>query len=145
MTNSSREPYRPVLRTDADVTTMWQTLINPLGWHNARVSVILIDGERRPTPLVTEFEEIPDRFTGEDARALTAIFAHLIEEQESNGSLAILVCRPGSAMLTDDDRACCRDIYAAGRDAGVPLEVLHVGTDTRIVPVPMDEVLPRTA
>ena len=72
MNPSSRKPYRPILTTDADVTTMWRSVIDPLGWHDVR-------------------------------------------------------------------------LYAAGRAADIPMELLHVGTDTAIVPVPLDEVLPRSA
>lgn len=145
MNTSSREPYRPVLATDADVTTMWRTIISPLGWHDARVYVLLVDGDRRPTSVIVEIDEIPDRFTEEDAHALLRVYAHLLGDHAPGGSVAVLACRPGPPHLTDDDRECCRHLYTAGRAADVPLELVHLGTDTAIVPVPMDEVLPRTA
>ncbi len=145
MTHSSRKSHRPTLTTDADVTTMWQALISPLGWHNSRVYVILVDADRRMTSVVVEIDDIPDRFTERDAQALMQVYVHLLHEHEPRGSVAILVCRPGGPHLTAEDRTCCRSLYAAGRSAGVPMEVLHVGTDTAIVPVPLDEVLPCSA
>ena len=145
MTSTSRDPYSPILKTDADVTAMWQKLIDPLGWNDIRVYVNVIDADRRPTPVVLEVDEIPGRFTEGDARALMRIYAHLIHKNAAGGSIAILVCRPGPPQLTDDDRTCCRNLYSAGRAAGIPLELLHVGTDTATVPVPMDEVVSRTA
>jgi hypothetical protein len=145
MTNSSRESYSPTLATDADVTTMWQSIINPLGWHNARMYVVAIDRDRRLTPVVTEIDEVPARFTADNAGALMETYVQVLDEFVPGGSLAILVCRPGCPQVTDDDRRWCRNLYDAGRDADIPLELLHLGTDTEIVPVPMDEVLPRTA
>jgi hypothetical protein len=145
MTDTSREPYRPVLRTDADVTTMWRTLMKPLGWHNRRQYLVFVEADRRPAGVVVEVGEIPDTLTPDDIAVMVDFLADLPDHGIPAASVAILVCRPGSATLTDDDRALCREIYGAAARTGVTLELLHVGTDTAIVPAPMDEVLPRSA
>jgi hypothetical protein len=44
--------------------------------------------------------------------------------------------------VSDDDRAWARGLYDAGRQAGVPLEVVHRACDHDLVAVPMDDVLP---
>jgi hypothetical protein len=141
MTNVSREPFRLTITCDADVTTMWRTLMQPLGWHTDRLCMIFVDGDGRPNPQVVEVDELPDPFGREDADAVIHLLGHLLE----TGSAALMYARPGSSSLTEADRTLCRELYAAATDAGVRLELVHVGTDTAIVPAPMDEVLPRSA
>lgn len=145
MTNPSREPHSPVLATDADVTTMWRTLIDPLGWHTRRMYFMLVDPAGRPHPHVVEVDEMPATFDADDAVRFVEFLAMLVGDLGGDAcSVALLFARPGSGGLSDDDRGTCRELYAAARDAGVRLELLHVATDTAIVPAPMDEVLPRT-
>ena len=141
MTNISREPFRPTITCDADVTTMWRTLMQPLGWHINRLCIVVVDGDGRPNPQVVEVDEMPDAFTREDADAVLHLLGHLLE----TGSAALMFARPGGATLTEADRSLCRELYAAATDAGIRLELIHIGTDTAIVPAPMDEVLPRSA
>lgn len=147
MTNSSREPFAPTLTSDADVTTMWRTIISPLGWHTRRLYIVFVDPEGRPNPQIVEVDEMPEGFGREDAEVFVDFLGHIVRDVDhlDPGSAALMFARPGSALLTDDDRALCRELYAAAQRAAVRLELLHVGTDTEIVPAPMDEVLPRSA
>jgi hypothetical protein len=143
---TSREPYRPFLTTDADVTTMWRTIINPLGWHTRRIYFLLVDPEGRPHPQVIEVDDLPATFGTEDATRFIGFLSHLVGGRDGEaGSAALLFARPGGGTLSEGDRTLCRELYAAARAADVRLELLHVGTDTALIPVPMDEVLPRTA
>ncbi len=145
MTNSSRDQCPRTLSTDASVTAMWRSLMKPVGWHDDRVYATVIDAGRHPTPMVLEIDEIPHRWTAADSRGLLSIYAQVLADNAPGGSVAILLCRPGPARLTDNDRRCCRDLYDAGREASVALEVVHMGTDTAIIPVPLDEVLAHSA
>lgn len=146
MTSSSREPYSPILATDADVTTMWRTIINPLGWHTRRVYFMLVDPDGRPHSQLVEVDEMPEPFGAEDAARFVEFLSMLVGDLGGESCRAALMfARPGRGGLTDDDRAMCRELYVAAKDAGLGLELLHVATDTEIVPAPMDEVLPRTA
>lgn len=147
MTNSSREPFSPILSTDADVTTMWRTIINPLGWHTRRLYIVFVAPEGRPNPQIIEVDEMPDGFSPEDADVFVDFLGHIVRDVDDvdAGSAALMFARPGSALLTEDDRSLCRELYAAAQRSGVRLELVHVGTDTEIVPAPMDEVLPRSA
>jgi hypothetical protein len=147
MTNSSREPFRPTLASDADVTTLWRTIISPLGWHTRRLYIVFVDPDGRPNPQVVEVDEMPDGFDREAADVFVDFLGHIVRDVDdvAPGSAALMFARPGSASLTEDDRALCRELYAAAQRSGVRLELVHVGTDTAIVPAPMDEVLPRSA
>ncbi|RHW26083.1 hypothetical protein D0Z08_15665 [Nocardioides immobilis] len=146
MNSSSREPFSPVLATDADVTTMWRTIINPLGWHTWRVYFMLVDPDGHPHPQLVEVDEMPETFDSEDAVRFVEFLSMLADDLGGDScSVALMFARPGDGGLSDGDRALCCELYAAAKDAGLRLELLHVATDTAITPAPMDEVLPRTA
>jgi len=147
MNSSSREPYRPVLATDADVTTMWRTIISPLGWHTRRMYFTIVDPDGRPTGALIEVDEMPETFDAEDATRFVDFLALIVTDLGCLHacSAALMFARPGGGGLTDDDRALCRELYTAAKLGDVRLELLHVATDTAITPAPMDEVLPRTA
>lgn len=145
MTSSSREPYCPVLATDADVTTMWRTIINPLGWHTRRLYLMFVDPSGRPHSHLIEVDDLPDTFDADDATRFVELLSMLVSDLGGGScSAALMFARPGGGGLTDDDRSLCRELYLAARAADVRLELLHVATATAITPAPMDEVLPRT-
>ena len=145
MNTSSREPYSPILTTEADVTTMWRTIINPLGWHTRRVYFMLVDPDGRPHPQLVEVDEMPETFDAEDAVRFVEFLSMLAGDIGGEScSVALMLARPGGGGLSDGDRAMCRELYAAAKDGGVRLELLHVATSSAITPAPMDEVLPRT-
>lgn len=144
MTTSPREPFRPILNTDADVTHMWATIINPLGWHVRRFYLMFVGVDDRPHPHIVEIDGVPQAFGREGAERIVSLLTHVVGA-DGHGSVALMFVRPGPAPLTDDDRDVCRHLHAAARAQGITLRLLHVGTDTEIVPVPMDELLPRSA
>ena len=144
MTTSSREPFRPILATDADITTTWRTLIHPLGWRTRRFYLLFVAPDDRPQPQIVEVDAIPHDFGAEGAERIISFLAHVVGG-ERHGSVALMFARPGPARLTDDDRDVCRHLHTAARDQDLRLRLLHVGTDTEIIPVPMDELLPRSA
>jgi hypothetical protein len=143
MEKSSRK-LDTTLTCDADVTRLWQTVINPLGWHEHRLYLMFVDEHRVVLPQIVQIDEMPAGLDREDARHFAAGFAHLVSA-ERLGSLAILSVRPGAGGLNDIDRATCRHLYEAAHEARLPLELIHVGTDTAITAAPMDEVLPLRA
>lgn len=134
MTNT---PFRPMLRTQSDVQTMWRAIINPLGWHSRRLYAVVVDDDDRPRPLIHEIDGLPARMT--HAEATEALCILLADGRGRR--LAVLFCRPGAgAALTAGDRAVCGLLYAAARRLGIALDVIHVATDTAIVPAPLDEM-----
>ena len=140
MDNDSRTHFH--LETTADVTSMWRSLIQPLGWDQPTLYVVMVDQGRVASPAVLAVDEMPEKISVGDAEQFMAFFASLIggDGFEHVASVALLTCRPGSGVPDDSDRASCDRLYRAARTRGVPLEVIHVGTDTAITPAPMDEV-----
>jgi hypothetical protein len=134
-------PFDPVLRNQADVEQMWITLINPLGWHCPRFYLLRIGSDDRPCKVVAEIDEVELPFTSDDADSLFGLLARLSSDAGELSRWALLFCRPGAGGLTEADRATCTEAYAAARRHDVEVEVIHVATDTLIVPAPMDSVM----
>jgi len=135
MTNT---PFRPVLRSQSDVHAMWRSIISPLGWHSRRLYAVVIDDHDRPLPTLHELDELPARLGRDDATGALSLLA----DDAPGHRVALLYCRPGAGQtLNRNDRTAARLLYDAARRLRLPLEVIHVATDTAIVPAPLDEVV----
>lgn len=142
MTNAS---LTPVLHTQADVEQLWRTLMQPLGWSRRACWFALIGPDDHPLPQLGEFEDLPAQPPPEDLAQAARLWRDLLDEALPDGRVALLVCRPGHGGPTAVDRGVAASIYAACREAAVPVEVIHLATDEDIWPLPADEVLSRSA
>lgn len=132
------KPYDPVLTTQRDVEEAWRHLIDPLGWPERRLWFMIIGADDRPLPVLNEVTDLPDELGAEDAEPAARLWRHVLDSAAPGGRMAVLLCRPGRGGPTLADRASAAALYAAGRDAGVPLEVVHLATDEEFWPLPID-------
>jgi hypothetical protein len=131
------KPFRPTLRTQSDLEAAWTELMGPWGFSRQSVWMILIeDDELIPQIIeITDMEEPPEP-------DMIASFAEFLAHLAADGRrFAFLRSRPGHGGLTADDRAWARALYDAGRQAGVPVEVVHRASDQDLVAIPMDDAL----
>ena len=133
------DPYRPLIHTQADLQEVWRHLIRPLGFSRRSVWLLLIGGDDRPTPLVTEVRDLPEIVEGEATDGLAEMLSGLLDVEPS-GRWALLLSRPGAGGSSEADRAWAAALYDACRRHGVPHEVVHLATDETILPIPLDEV-----
>ncbi|HET7069938.1 MAG TPA: hypothetical protein VFI40_03860 [Nocardioides sp.] len=137
----SETPFRPMLRTQADVEAMWRRLMKPLGFGSCSLWLVVIEGER-PVPKVMEFAEMPAAPEDGDAEALGVVLEELAEPDTR---FAFLRSRPGAGRPNADDRAWANALYAAGHRAGARLEVIHLAHDHDIVPMTVDDLMAEPA
>lgn len=136
-------PYRPTVRTQADLEQVWRTLMQPLGFAGASIWMLRLDSDRQAVPSLLEIAEA--ELAPEEPEPFGDLLRHL-DGDDPGGSFAFLRSRPGAGGVVPGDRAWAAFLYAAGRAAGVRVEVVHLATDTDVVPLPLDEVgLPRSA
>ena len=136
-------PYRPTIRSQADLEKVWRHLMRPLGFSHASIWLLRLDSDGAAVPALLEIAEA--ELAPEEPEAFAALLVDL-DSADPGGSHAFLRSRPGGGGVAPDDRAWASFLYAAGRIAGVRLEVVHLATDVDIVPLPIDEVgLPRSA
>lgn len=135
----------PPVHTQSDLLAVWRQLMQPLGFGGSSVWMLRIQRDRTFVPQIVEIAETegppaPDR-TEDLAEVL-----RLLDEDDPGHAYAFLRSRPGAGGPDADDRAWAAFLYDAGRVAGVEVEVVHLATDTDVVPLPLDEIgLGRTA
>jgi hypothetical protein len=136
--------FRPVLTTQADLADAWRHLMQPLGFSRASLWLMLIDGDDRPIPALTEIADCPDPLDDDEADSLAEMLAHVlgqeIERSDGRSRWALLRSRPGRHGADDVDRGWAAAVTAACRRRGVPLDVFHLATDDDVVPIPLDDL-----
>ncbi len=137
---TSPTPFRPVITTQLDLELAWRQLMEPLGFSDASVWMMMIGPDDRPLPQVTEITEAEEP---PPADVLTEFVAHLgalLDDLAPGGRLAFLRSRPGAGGPDVEDRAWARALLDACRTAGVCGDVVHLATDVDLVPMPYDEL-----
>jgi hypothetical protein len=133
-------PYRPQLRSQADLEEAWRHLIRPLGFHRRSLWLLLIDSNDRPTPVITEVRDLPDVPEAETTEGLGEMLSQLLGDLEPAGRWALLLSRPGDHPTDEVDRVWAGAIYGTLRTLAVRHDTIHLATDSEIVPVPLDDV-----
>ena len=129
-----------VLCTQADVEKFWTEICHPLGWARHDLWFVIVGADRCPLPLVQDVRDRPPEVEPELVQNLVEVWRRVREELVPDGTIAVLLCRPGSAAVSAGDRAWAGAITAEAAVAGVPLEVIHVASDEAITPLPLDAV-----
>lgn len=136
--NPISEPLRPVLAHQADLEHTWRHLLQPLGFTERSLWLMLVDAEHRPLPMLTEVGECAARPDADLLASFADLAGRIVDEQVPGGSLALLLSRPGAGGPTDDDRAWAHGLVTSCRAVGVRAEVVHLATDVDVVPLPLD-------
>ncbi len=138
-------PYRPTVRTQADLWQVWRTLMEPLGFagHTLWMLVIREDGEVFPE--VIQIAEMPPTPTHQDREGLATFVAELHTHADPELRWAFLFSRPGRGGADHRDRAWALALHDAARRAGARCEPMHLATDDTLVPVPLDDLDLRSA
>lgn len=140
MTDSTHTPFRPLIRTQADLERAWRTLMEPLGFGGSSIWLLLIGADDRPTPHITQIEDAEDPPTSEQAEGLAAMLRTLLDDVAPGGRWAFLRSRPGPGGVTDADRAVATAVLGACHAAGLPVDVMHLATDDDLVPLTPDDL-----
>jgi|SRR4051812_34553741 len=133
-------PYRPTIRSQADLEGAWRHLIRPLGFHRRSLWLLLIDGDDRPTPVVAEVTDLPDAPDAETSDGFGDTLEHLLGEVDPAGRWALLLSRPGGHATDELDRVWAAAPYDVLRSRRIPHATIHLANDLEIVPVPLDDV-----
>jgi hypothetical protein len=133
-------PFRPVLRTQADVASFWTRICHPLGWTRHDLWFVIVDADGRPLPVVQDVQGLSVEVEPDVVESLVEVWRRVRDDLVPGGSIAVLLCRPGAAVVQPSDREWTAALVTAASDADVPLEVVHVASDDAIVPLPLDAV-----
>ena len=134
------DPYRPLVRTQPDLEQVWRHLIRPLGFHRRSLWLLLIGGDDRPTPAITEVTDLPEAADTDTRDGLAQVLGQVASDLEPSGRWALLLSRPGSHSTDDADRRWAAALYDVCRGHGIAHDIVHLATDADIVPIPLDDV-----
>jgi hypothetical protein len=133
----TRKPYRPLIRSQAELARAWRRLMEPLGFTGRSLWLMVIDDDDRPIPHLTELtdlSELPDARSSGDLADLVRIFNDALPSTR----LAFLLSRPDTGPPASPDQAWAAVLYDAARGAGAACEVVHLATDDGVTPIPWD-------
>lgn len=141
-----KTPFRPTIRTQADLEKAWRHLMEPLGFAGHSVWMMFIDSDGQPIPRLTQIEEAVEPPDEEQTGRFADLLRHFDDDTSDPGlRVAFLLSRPGSDGATTRDRAWATALMAACQHAGLPCEIVHLATDRILIPLPMDELSARSA
>ena len=131
--------YRPVIATQSDLLATWRRLMGPLGFSAPSIWMMLICSDGTPLPQLTEIADAEQPPTVEQAAGLASVLASVAADHPGS-RWAFLRSRPGRHGPDAVDRAWAQLLHTACRRAGVATDVVHLATDERLVPLPLDDL-----
>jgi hypothetical protein len=134
---SSPDDFPPITSQD-DLHGLWQTLMGPLGFGGHSLWLLLLDGDRRPTPTLLQIEDPPPLPDLKVRSNLTDFLAHLVSP--GDGSVAFLLTRPGRTPITAGERQWAQALGDVVRRAGLPSWPVHRANDLELVAITPDDL-----
>ncbi|GAB3992133.1 hypothetical protein [Nocardioides marmoraquaticus] len=129
------------LDTQADVQTMWELLMRPLGFASHSIWICLVDDRGAPLPQLTQVGDGDGRLPRpKEVAALCDMVGGLASHLDGVDGVAFLISRPGASGLTDADRRIAAQLYSGARAAGLRCEPVHVADDREVVAVAPDDL-----
>ena len=138
----TQRPYRPLIRSQAELEGAWRHLMEPLGFRARSLWLMVIDDDDRPIPHLTELTDLADLPDARSAGDLTEL-VRMVSEALPSSRLAFLLSRPDTGPPESPDQAWAAVVYDAARGAGAPCEVVHLATDDAVTPIPWDGLVSR--
>ena len=129
------------IETQRDVCRLWQLLMRPLGFSHGSLWVLCIARDGRPVPGIAEIADADDVPSVEQVDNLYATFSPAFADVGDGSRLAFLISRPGAATIRSDDARFARVLVDGARRNGVRIEMVHLATDTAIVPLTPDDLV----
>jgi hypothetical protein len=119
------------IRCQDDLHRHWRALMGPLGFSGRQLWLNVLGGDRRPTPMLLQIGEVPVVPEPPLLDGLMAVIEELLADAP-DGSVAVLLARPGSAPMNTADRGFAQALVVAARRSGVALEPVHLATDEEV-------------
>jgi hypothetical protein len=133
------QPFRPLIRTQTDLEQAWRHLMQPLGFGDHSIWMMMINGDR-PIPQLSEIAGAVTPPEAEEVDGLAELMRRLRADVSPTVRFAFLRSRPGSGGPNPDDLGWAQALYDAARLARVPIEIVHLANDHDLVPIPMDDL-----
>ncbi len=129
------------VHTHADLEAFWRARMEPLGFARRALWIAFLAADDRVSSQLVEIGDLPCLPEPAECDGLVRLVDHLREKLDVR-RFALLLARPGRDDARHDDRAWASALRAAAWEAGVCCELVHLATDARLVPIPLDDLDP---
>lgn len=133
------EDMAPV-RSQTDLWRHWRALMGPLGFSERLLWMQFFEPDGRVTPVLTQIAELPARPDTELVDNLLSICKQVCDDLR-DGSVAMLLSRPGPAGITADERAWAHRLTESAVANRVAFWPVHVVNDKALLVVPPDDLV----
>jgi len=140
--SSLKSPHEMApIRTQADLERHWRLLMEPLGFSRPQLWLNVLAPGGQPTAFLAQLEDLPAE---PDVRLLDRVMEinrQLLDNHAVDGSLALLLARPGPDRRTGSDVVWAAALTEAASSCGIPLRPIYLATDTDIRIISPDDLL----
>ena len=131
----------PPVHSDDELLDRWRLLMGQEGFAQRSIWLAWFDEHGKQLPLVTPVDDVPQHPDGELLDGFGEVVSTVVREHAPEGSVAITICRPGSSVVDDDDRAWGRALLEMARRQAVVLRRLHLATAGSVRPLAGDDLV----
>lgn len=134
-------PETTPIRTQADLHNHWTRLMGPLGFSRRQLWLNILGCDGRPTAFLTQLTDLPPLPDEPLLAGVMDITRQLLAMQAVDGSLALLLARPGPDRRTASDLAWAEALTVSAAHNDVPLRPIYVATDVAVGVISPDDLL----
>lgn len=106
--------------------------MGPLGFSRPLLWIGLIQRNDMMSPQFIQIDEIPHSADSAMCEPLLEMCEHIVGRNGANGSMAVLLTRPGSNPMNDADRSWARGLTSAAQRLGVSMWPVHFANDVEL-------------
>lgn len=132
--------HAPV-RTPHDLYQRWRDLMGPLGFGGSSLWLGFLDEDGLMNTGLTQIEDIPTRVDPAMCKPLLEMCRHILGAQVDGRSVALLLTRPGSNPMNEDDRSWARGLTAAAEELEVSMRPVHFANDEELLVFAPDDLI----
>ena len=131
----------PPIHNERDLHERWRALMGELGFADRTLWVTFIMPDGMMFPHIVQVAELPAHPTGDNLDALIEMCVREFEDSGDDITVAMLLSRPGTDVVTDSDRAWATGISAAARARAVRAYPMHLANDQAVRILAPDDLI----
>jgi hypothetical protein len=135
----------PPIRTDDDLHRFWRAVMGRTGQDARNLWFLLLHADGRVTGVISRVEDVPQAASSTTIRNLVTICKGVLEDVDSDGSVAFLLTRPGWSQPHVADLDWGERLEAEARRHGLSVRPTFLATDESVVRLHRAEAIPDAA
>jgi hypothetical protein len=116
------------LRTDDEILARVSSIVGPEAGPTQSLWLFLLDRDDIMLPVVVPLDDVPDFPEFDLVGNVCSMITRILGEHGDQGSVVIVLSRPGPPVIGDVDRYWSRALTEGGRASGLEIRMLCVAT-----------------